>query len=152
MGGTDEVSDMRRRTQQGFTLVELMIVVIVIGILAAVAIPMYHIVPERSRATEATSGLGLVRKAMRAYYAEHGSYENAAFVDGAGVTAGGVLGVTDDDLLGRWFSTECYMFDGDATAEEFTIRCDGSSSVAPYAAEADGIVRTIDQDGTLITE
>jgi prepilin-type N-terminal cleavage/methylation domain-containing protein len=152
VGGTDEVSDMRRRTQQGFTLVELMIVVIVIGILAAVAIPMYQIVPERSRATEATSGLGLVRKAMRAYYAEHGSYENAAFVDGAGVTAGGVLGVTDDDLLGRWFSTECYMFDGDATAEEFTIRCDGSSSVAPYAAEADGIVRTIDQDGTLITE
>jgi len=134
---------------RGFTLVELMIVVIVIGILAAVAIPMYQVVPERSRATEAVSALGLVREAMRAYYAEHGTYENAAFSDGANVTAGGILSVHDDDLLGRFFSSECYTFDGAPDAGGYTIECDGDNSVAPHADEAAGIIRTINQDGDL---
>jgi len=136
-------------SQRGFTLVELMIVVIVIGILAAVAIPMYQVVPERSRGTEATSALGLIREAMRAYYAEHGTYENAAFVDGASVTVGGILSVADDDLLGRYFSTECYTFDGAPDANTYTIHCDGSNSTASHADDAEGIVRTINQDGDL---
>jgi len=143
---------MHRRSNRGFTLVELLIVVMVVGILAAVAIPMYQIVPERSRATEAMSGLGLARKAMRAHYAEHGTYEHASFTDGALVTVGGVLGVTDSDLLGRWFSAECYTFDGAPGANTYTIKCDGDHSVAPYAAEAAGIVRTINQDGDLLAE
>jgi prepilin-type N-terminal cleavage/methylation domain-containing protein len=137
---------------RGFTLVELMIVVIVIGILAAVAIPMYQVVPERSRGTEAVSALGLVREAMRAYYAEHGTYENAAFLDGASVTVGGILSVNDEDLLGRFFSAECYTFDGAPDASGYTIECDGTNSVAPHADEAEGIVRTINEAGDLGTE
>jgi prepilin-type N-terminal cleavage/methylation domain-containing protein len=134
---------------RGFTLVELMIVVIVIGILAAVAIPMYQMVPQRSRGTEAIAGLGLIRAAMRTYYAEHGTYANAAFTDGANVTVGGILSVNDDDLLGRFFSSECYTFDGAPDAVAYAIECDGSNSVASHADEADGIVRTINQDGDL---
>jgi len=137
---------------RGFTLVELMIVVIVIGILATVAIPMYQIVPERSKGTEAVSALGLVRQAMRAYYAEHGTYENAAFSDGANVTVGGILSVNEDDLLGRFFSAECYTFDGAPDANGYTIECDGTNSVASHGDEADGIVRTINEVGDLGTE
>lgn len=140
---------MYRNNTRGFTLVELMIVVIVIGILAAVAIPMYQVVPERSRATEAVSALGLVRQAMRTYYAEHGTYENPAFSDGANVTAGGILSVKDEDLFGRFFSSECYTFDGAPDAGAYTIECDGDNSVAPHADEAAGIIRTINQDGDL---
>lgn len=143
---------MRMKSTHGFTLVELMIVVIVIGILAAVAIPMYQIVPERSRGTEAIAGLGLLREAMRTYYAEHGTYGNPSFVDGANVTVGGVLSVNDEDLLGRFFSAECYTFDGAPDASGYTIECDGSNSVASHADEADGIIRTINEAGDLGTE
>jgi prepilin-type N-terminal cleavage/methylation domain-containing protein/prepilin-type processing-associated H-X9-DG protein len=139
------------RGQSGFTLVELMIVVVVVGILASVAIPMYQLAAERSKATEADSGLGAIRSAMRVYYAEHGTYVNASFVDGSQVTVGGVLSVKDSDLLGRYFSSPCYTFDGAPTAAAFSIECDGGAvgNVAPHASEVSGIVRTINEDGDI---
>jgi type IV pilus assembly protein PilA len=137
------------RSQKGFTLVELMIVVIIVGILAAVAIPMYRVTAERSMATEATGCLDLVREAMRVHYAEHGAYSHASFTDGAQVTAGGILGFKASDLAGRFFSAECYTFDGAPTAATFTIECDGASSTAPHASEVSNITVTIDEDGEI---
>lgn len=135
--------------QRGFTMVELLIVMVVIGILATVAMPLYQMVPERSRATEADAALGAIRSALRVYYGEHGTYVNASFVNGAQVTVGGILSVTDSDLAGRYFSTECYTFSGAPTAATYTIECDGANSTAPYASDADGIIATIDQDGQI---
>jgi prepilin-type N-terminal cleavage/methylation domain-containing protein len=135
----------------GFTLVELVIVVIVVAVLAGIAIPLYQVMPERSEATEAVATLGMVRQAMREYHAEFGTYENANFTDCARVTAGGTLGLSDGFLLGRYFSSACYTFDGAPTAGEFRISCDGSSSIAPYASEVARVVCTIDEAGEITT-
>lgn len=142
---------MKLACTRGFTLVELMIVVIVVGVLAGVAIPMYQLATERAKATEAVAALGSVRVAMRNYYAEHQTFVNASFVDGTQVTTGGVLEVTDVDLSGRYFSTDCYTFDGAPTATTYSIECDGSAAgnSAPYASEVTSIVRLIDQNGTV---
>ena len=140
---------MLRKNQGGFTLVELMIVVIIVGILAAVAIPMYQGATERAKASEAVAALGTIRGAMRVYYAEHGTYVNASFTDGAQVTNGSVLDVSDTDLLGRYFSSECYTFDGVPTANAYSIECLGSASTATYASEVASITRSIDQNGTV---
>jgi hypothetical protein len=88
---------------------------------------------------------------MRVYYAEHGTYVNASFTDGAQVTNGSVLDVSDNDLLGRYFSTSCYTFDGAPTAAAYSIECDGGAlgNSAPYASEVATIVRLIDQNGTV---
>jgi prepilin-type N-terminal cleavage/methylation domain-containing protein len=138
------------RNQRGFTLVELMIVVTIVGVLATVAIPMYQEVPERSKSTEAVTALGLIRSAMRIYYVEHGTFANAAiFTNGAQVTSGGLLGVTDGDLAGRYFSSECYTFNGAPTSNSFTIECDGGVSTALFGSEVASIVVTIDEDGEL---
>ena len=140
---------MLRKNQGGFTLVELMIVVIIVGILAAVAIPMYQGATERAKASEAVAALGTIRGALRVYYAEHGTYVNANFTDGAVVTNGNVLDVSVNDLLGRYFSSACYSFDGAAAPAAYSIECDGANSVAPYAGEVATIVRSIDHNGTI---
>jgi type IV pilus assembly protein PilE len=140
---------MLRKNQGGFTLVELMIVVIIVGILAAVAIPMYQGATERAKASEAVAALGTIRGALRVYYAEHGTYVHASFSDGALVTNGSVLDVSVNDLLGRYFSGACYTFSGAPDATTYTIECDGSLSAAPYGSEVATIVRFIDHNGTI---
>lgn len=60
--------------QAGFSLVELTIVVVILGVLAMVAVPKYHQVTERSKATEAFVYLQHVAKAQAMYEARDGEY------------------------------------------------------------------------------
>jgi prepilin-type N-terminal cleavage/methylation domain-containing protein len=139
-----------RRDERGFTLLELMIVVTIVGVLATVAIPMFQMVPERSKATEAMTALGLIRSAMRIYYAEHGTFANAThFRDGSLVTSGGMLDIRGTDLDGRYFSAECYTFSGAPTANSFTVNCDGSASTALCGSEVFTIMVSMDQNGDI---
>mgnify|MGYP001595454937 CR=1 FL=1 len=59
---------------QAFTLLELLIVVIILGILAAIALPQYIRTIDRGRASEAIIHLGTIRTGEIEYYAQHRSY------------------------------------------------------------------------------
>ena len=60
--------------QKGFTLIELMIVVAIIGILAAIAIPAYQDYTIRAQVSEGLTLAGPVETAVADYYANHGAY------------------------------------------------------------------------------
>jgi prepilin-type N-terminal cleavage/methylation domain-containing protein len=62
------------KKSKGFTLIELMIVVAIIGILAAIAIPNFMNYQCKAKQTEAKSNLGSIRTNMEAYRAEHDTY------------------------------------------------------------------------------
>ncbi len=64
--------------RSGFTLIELMIVVAIIGILAAIAIPNFLMFQLRSKTGEAKLNLAAIRTAQEGYFAEFGSYVPAA--------------------------------------------------------------------------
>jgi type IV pilus assembly protein PilE len=65
------------RRQQGFTLIEVMIVVAIIAILAAVALPAYSDYIKRSKITEAASTLSSMRVKMEQYFQDNRSYAGA---------------------------------------------------------------------------
>lgn len=62
------------RPQQGFTLLEVMIVVAIIAILAAIAIPTYTSYVQRSNITEATSQLSSAAVSMEQYFQDNRQY------------------------------------------------------------------------------
>ena len=64
----------RRRTQRGFTLVELLIVVIILGILAAVAIPQFTSSTQDTKISALDTNLSNMRAAVELYKYEHGVY------------------------------------------------------------------------------
>jgi prepilin-type N-terminal cleavage/methylation domain-containing protein len=65
-----------RRGEKGFTLVELMIVVAIIGILAAIAIPQFTKYRSRAQNSAALSDLRNVKTDLEGYYAEWTIYPN----------------------------------------------------------------------------
>jgi type IV pilus assembly protein PilA len=62
------------KNKKGFTLIELMIVVAIIGILAAIAIPNFMTYQCKAKQSEARRVLGAIRTAQEAYYAEKSTY------------------------------------------------------------------------------
>jgi len=64
------------RSKKGFTLIELMIVVAIIGILAAIAIPNFLRFQAKSKQSEAKTNLGGIFTAQISYFGEHNYYGN----------------------------------------------------------------------------
>ena len=60
--------------RKGFTLVELVIVIVIVGILSIVAVPIYRGYTRKAMGTEAKSLLGAIQTAEKVYYAEMSEY------------------------------------------------------------------------------
>ena len=65
---------MKKAIQKGFTLIELMIVVAIIGILAAIAIPAYQDYTIRAQITEGLNLAGAVKAEISEFYAQNGAW------------------------------------------------------------------------------
>jgi len=128
MKGGENIMKNLLKGKSGFTMVELMVVVIIVGILAAVSIPLYQANIKRAIRTEAEATLGSIRSAERIYKSEFNTY--AVVAAGA---AESVLGVAVVDA--HYFDANCY--DVTATDSLFVATCTNKTgNTASAAAQA----------------
>jgi prepilin-type N-terminal cleavage/methylation domain-containing protein len=69
----------RKHSESGFTLIELVIVIVILGILAAVAIPKYEDMREQARVATLKGQLGSIRSAIAIQYARNALNGSATF-------------------------------------------------------------------------
>lgn len=123
----------RHRSLQGFTLIEVMIVVAVIGILAAIALPSYNDYIRRGQLPEAFNALSEYRVKMEQYYQDNRNYGGAACASAASANGWNTFPTTI-----KYFTFTC---DLGATKQSYTITATGGLS------KAAGHTYTINEQG-----
>ena len=102
---------MQNQTRKGFTLVELAVVIVIIGVLAAFGVPRFLKSVERSKAAEAFAYLSAVRAAQERYQAREGTYaDNMSKLDinvstPKYFTAGAITAGASSSLQDSWTMT-----------------------------------------------
>jgi prepilin-type N-terminal cleavage/methylation domain-containing protein len=89
--------------RKGFTLIELMIVIVIVAILAAILVPLLTAQVEKSKWAEAKAGCGTIATALRAYGAEYAQATSDMF---SPPPTG--LGMSQSDLYGKYFDDTHY--------------------------------------------
>ncbi|NJR72088.1 MAG: prepilin-type N-terminal cleavage/methylation domain-containing protein [Gammaproteobacteria bacterium] len=111
------------RQHFGFTLIEILIVVAIIGILAAVAVPQYTSYVKRSQITEATSGLSEMRLKMEQYFQDNRAYDATPAACGA---AGSSVAPAP---VGKYFTFTCPTL----TANTYRVLATGTGAMAGFS-------------------
>jgi len=97
-----------KTNKRGFTLIELIIVLIIIGILASIAAPMMRGMTGKAIYGEAITAMGAIRTALQIYYVEYQAYPNLyAFFNEGGVLET-TLRIKYNDFKGTYFFPDCY--------------------------------------------
>ncbi len=129
-------NNFKSKNQSGFTLLEILIVIIILGILAALAIPVYSAVKEKAVKQEAYQQLAAIREAQQRYASAYQSY----------TTSIGALGYDPNAVTAGVSAHYSYTIPtGDATT--MVAVATRLTSIDPTPPSAYSI--TIDQAGTI---
>ena len=133
MIGYQKMQLHQNRTQSGFTLIELMIVVAVIGILAAIAIPQYQTYIVRSRKVAVQADLTTYAQALERYNTANQKYGSS-----------GTCGLGPKDVLKDTESSKYYDITGACNENDFKVT---AKPKPPYSASSGYYDQELDHTG-----
>ena len=114
-------------SRKGFTLIELMVVILIVGILASVAIPMLRGRIDAAKWSEGKAMMGSIATSIRAYQAEKGPTGAAPTILGVGATG---LGFAAGDLTGTYFGDADFTFTVAFPMDPLTFTVTGTAGVS----------------------
>lgn len=108
------------KSRKGFTLIELMVVILIVAILAAVAIPIMRGRIESAKWSEGAAIAGTIRTAAKVAYAENSTTAPTGLLNDANTLE--ILGFQEADLTGSYFAAanftiDSYPADGSGNAQ-----------------------------------
>ena len=127
------------KNRKGFTMIELMVVILIVGILAAVAVPLMRGKVDQAKWSEAASAAGAIRSANRAYFAEKGSGVTGALTAAKALQ----LGFQAGDFDGGWFVVTDYSIGA--------VDSYGFADVSATSSNFTGFTGTLDSSGWAVT-
>jgi type IV pilus assembly protein PilA len=116
----------------GFTLIELMVVILIVGVLAAVAVPLMRGKIDQSKWSEANATAGSIRTAVKVYFIENGGIVTGNLSDAAVQQA---LNMQSADLTGTYFIPSDYEIDSVSSDGIAVVTVTGSQSNAPSGSK-----------------
>jgi len=142
---TPFLGEIRMESRKGFTLIELMVVILIVGILAAVAVPIMRGRIDSAKWSEANASAGAVNTAVRAYIAEKGPDWTYTDIEGALSDADiqSNLGFNSSDLEGAYFAQANYVISDVVASPPSCV-----ITVTPSKSNAPSGVGTFDSDAT----
>jgi len=126
------------RIANGFSLVELLIVVAVTSLSAAVTVPIYSTNVTKAMLTEADANLGSIRTQLRIYYGNNNEFPIAESV--TAVVGAAWNDIDSGQLSGKYFDDASYSYQS-VEGVEFTIICSAKDKL--------GYDRILDESGML---
>lgn len=125
--------------RSGFTLIELMVVILIVSVLAGVAIPLMRGKIDSSKWAEANAGAGMIRTAVKTYFLDSEDAITGTLGDTAVQQA---LQIQSSDLTGAYFVPSDYEIDSVNANGVAAVTVTGSQNNAPSGSKtltADGI-------------
>ena len=123
-------------SRKGFTLAELMVVILIVGILAAVAVPVFRGRINAAKWSEAKATMGTIAESLRIYGAEKGAGgnygNNLPTLNELGFTAGGIQGTYFD--ISHYKVSKSKYKAGKKTKLTYTITATAPAEITGFSA------------------
>lgn len=141
-----------RRKSSGFTIVELLIVIVVIGILAALVVVTYNGIQQKARDTERKTDINAIHGQTEAYQAQNGKYPTMANINDATFRSNNMKGLDPAALQDPKGSSQALCASSTASCYGYVATPSGCDNASNGDCTGYTLTATLEAGGTYVKQ